>query len=34
MHETPTLSAEDLVARLFYAAGQMRDMPGIFQKIR
>ena len=34
MYETPIESAEELVARLSAAAGEVRDTPGVFQMVR
>ncbi|GBN01510.1 hypothetical protein AVEN_140398-1 [Araneus ventricosus] len=34
VYETPVNSAEDLVARIAAAAGEVRDTPGIFANVR
>ncbi|GFW31156.1 hypothetical protein TNCV_2577381 [Trichonephila clavipes] len=34
VNETPVSSVEDLIARIFVAAGMIRDMLGIFEKCK
>ncbi|GBL72167.1 hypothetical protein AVEN_115157-1 [Araneus ventricosus] len=34
VYETPVYSVEDVVTRISVAAGEMQDLPGIFQNVR
>ena len=33
VYDTPVDNAEELVARIAEAAGEIRDMPGVFQNV-
>ena len=34
VYDNPVHNAEDLVARIAVAAGEIRDIPGVFQNVR